>query len=65
MPSSETVALYRRYAASCVKLADSHPTIPVRLQLLAMARVWTSKANEAEENNRAARKQAEQPLPIE
>ena len=63
MPSSETVALYLRFAASCVKIADSHPTISVRLQLLAMARAWILMANEAEENKRAAR--SEQPLPIE
>ena len=55
MPSSETVALYLRYAESCVKLADSHPTISVRLQLLAMARVWSSLAKEADEKNRAAK----------
>lgn len=59
MPSSEAVALYRRYAESCVNIAGSLSTIRLKIELLVMARTWTALANEAEENSRAEVKEAE------
>jgi len=44
----ETVARYRSYAADCIKIADSLPTVALKLEFLAMARVWIKLANESD-----------------
>jgi hypothetical protein len=49
----ETVARYRSYAADCIKIADSLPTVALKLEFLAMARVWITLANESDKNSQA------------
>jgi hypothetical protein len=43
---SGTVARYRSYAADCIEIAHSVPTLSVRLEFLAMAKAWIMLANE-------------------
>jgi hypothetical protein len=48
----ETVARYRLYGADCIKMADSVPTVALKLEFLSMARVWIALANESDTNGR-------------
>ena len=47
----ETVTRYRAYAADCIKIADSLSTVALKLEFLAMARVWIALANESDKNS--------------
>jgi len=48
-----TVARYRSFAADCVKIANRASTAALRLEFLAMARVWIALANESDKKSQA------------
>ena len=59
----ETIARYRSYAADCVEIANNVSAVAVKLELLAMARVWLTLANESQAGSGRSRNKATRALP--
>lgn len=63
MSSEHKEAQYRGFAASCLDLAKSSPSLPDKTRLLAMAEAWLNLADRVSQfAKRPVRKIAEHPL---